>query len=76
MLLGGSFGLARPGAIVISNINTQTRTLLNNGMFNVSNEKIGTNFLGCLICNGTTEGLKLAVNVGSYMLLVLWPLSL
>ena len=58
--------MAAPGAIVISkilypqteNINTDVR---------VSQEKIGANILDA-IANGTTEGLRLAVNVGAMLL--------
>ncbi|NVJ89317.1 MAG: Na+ dependent nucleoside transporter [Flavobacteriaceae bacterium] len=58
--------MAAPGAIVISkilypqtgNVNTDVR---------VSQEKIGSNILDS-IANGTTEGLKLAVNVGAMLL--------
>ena len=58
--------MAAPGAIVISkilypqteNINTDVR---------VSSDKIGSNVLDA-IANGTTEGLRLAVNVGAMLL--------
>ncbi|WP_299547154.1 nucleoside transporter C-terminal domain-containing protein [Seonamhaeicola sp.] len=61
--------MAAPGAIVISkilypqtgNVNTDVK---------VSQEKIGSNFLDA-IANGTTEGLKLAVNVGAMLLVFL-----
>jgi CNT family concentrative nucleoside transporter len=59
--------MAAPGAIVISKIlYPQTETV--NTDVSVSQEKIGTNFLDA-IANGTTEGLKLAVNVGAMLLL-------
>lgn len=58
--------MAAPGAIVISKIlYPQTETI--NTDVTVSNEKIGTNLLDA-ISNGTTEGLKLAVNVGAMLL--------
>lgn len=58
--------MAAPGAIVISKIlYPQTEDV--NTDVNVSQEKIGANFLDA-IANGTTEGLKLAVNVGAMLL--------
>jgi len=58
--------MAAPGAIVISKIlYPQTEDI--NTDVKVSSEKIGTNILDA-IANGTTEGLKLAVNVGAMLL--------
>ncbi len=58
--------MAAPGAIVISKIlYPQTENI--NTDVKVSQEKIGANFLDA-IANGTTEGLKLAVNVGAMLL--------
>ncbi|WP_418602470.1 NupC/NupG family nucleoside CNT transporter [Hwangdonia sp.] len=58
--------MAAPGAIVISKIlYPQTENV--NTDVKVSQEKIGSNFLDA-IANGTTEGLKLAVNVGAMLL--------
>lgn len=58
--------MAAPGAIVISKIlYPQTESI--NTDVKVSSEKIGSNFLDA-IANGTTEGLKLAVNVGAMLL--------
>ena len=58
--------MAAPGAIVISKIlYPQTQSV--NTDVHVSQEKIGSNFLDA-IANGTTEGLKLAVNVGAMLL--------
>lgn len=58
--------MAAPGAIVISKIlYPQTEPI--NTEVKVSAEKIGSNFLDA-IANGTTEGLKLAVNVGAMLL--------
>ncbi len=58
--------MAAPGAIVISKIlYPQTQNV--NTDVAVSQEKIGSNFLDA-IANGTTEGLKLAVNVGAMLL--------
>lgn len=58
--------MAAPGAIVISKIlYPQTEDV--NTDVEVSQEKIGSNFLDA-IANGTTEGLKLAVNVGAMLL--------
>ncbi len=58
--------MAAPGAIVISKIlYPQTEEISTD--VSVSTEKIGSNFLDA-IANGTTEGLKLAVNVGAMLL--------
>ena len=58
--------MAAPGAIVISKIlYPQTESV--NTDVSVSSEKIGANILDA-IANGTTEGLKLAVNVGAMLL--------
>lgn len=58
--------MAAPGAIVISKmLYPQTETV--NSVIQVSSEKIGSNILDA-IANGTTEGLKLAVNVGAMLL--------
>ena len=58
--------MAAPGAIVISKIlYPQTEDI--NTDVKVSQEKIGANILDA-IANGTTEGLKLAVNVGAMLL--------
>ncbi|WP_235841718.1 NupC/NupG family nucleoside CNT transporter [Confluentibacter sediminis] len=58
--------MAAPGAIVISKILYPQTEDVNNDV-SVSQEVIGTNFLDA-IANGTTEGLKLAVNVGGMLL--------
>lgn len=58
--------MAAPGAIVISKmLYPQTQEI--NTDVRVSTDKIGSNFLDA-ISNGTTEGLKLAVNVGAMLL--------
>ncbi|WP_375239394.1 NupC/NupG family nucleoside CNT transporter [Aurantibacter sp.] len=58
--------MAAPGAIVISKILfPQTETV--NTEVEVSKDKIGSNILDA-IANGTTEGLRLAVNVGAMLL--------
>lgn len=58
--------MAAPGAIVISKIlYPQTEKITTD--IHVSTEKIGTNVLDA-ISNGTTEGLRLAVNVGAMLL--------
>lgn len=58
--------MAAPGAIVISKmLYPQTEEV--NTDVSVSSEKIGSNILDA-IANGTTEGLKLAVNVGAMLL--------
>jgi CNT family concentrative nucleoside transporter len=58
--------MAAPGAIVISKILYPQTQKVNNTL-SVSSEKIGTNVLDA-IAIGTTEGLKLAVNVGAMLL--------
>ncbi|GAB1308507.1 nucleoside transporter [Urechidicola sp. KH5] len=58
--------MAAPGAIVISKILYPQTEEVNTDV-NVSSDKIGTNILDA-ISNGTTEGLKLAVNVGAMLL--------
>ena len=58
--------MAAPGAIVISKILYPQTEAINTDV-SVSQEKIGSNFLDA-IANGTTEGLKLAVNVGAMLL--------
>ena len=58
--------MAAPGAIVVSKIlYPQTEAISTD--VQVSSEKIGTNILDA-ISNGTTEGLRLAVNVGAMLL--------
>lgn len=58
--------MAAPGAIVVSKIlYPQTKEV--NTDVKVSTEKIGSNILDA-IANGTTEGLRLAVNVGAMLL--------
>ena len=58
--------MAAPGAIVISKIlYPQTESISTD--VRVSSDKIGSNILDA-IANGTTEGLKLAVNVGAMLL--------
>ncbi|WP_430410117.1 nucleoside transporter C-terminal domain-containing protein [Kordia sp.] len=58
--------MAAPGAIVISKILYPQQEKIDNNI-EVSQEKIGSNILDA-IANGTTEGLKLAVNVGAMLL--------
>ena len=58
--------MAAPGAIVISKILFPQTEEINKDV-SVSEEKIGANILDA-IANGTTEGLKLAVNVGAMLL--------
>ncbi|MCO5724696.1 NupC/NupG family nucleoside CNT transporter [Robiginitalea marina] len=58
--------MAAPGAIVISKmLYPQTEAV--DREIRISGEKIGSNLLDA-IANGTTEGLKLAVNVGAMLL--------
>lgn len=58
--------MAAPGAIVISKILYPQTEEINQDV-HVSSEKIGSNILDA-IANGTTEGLRLAVNVGAMLL--------
>ena len=58
--------MAAPGAIVISKILYPQVNVINNDV-TVSQEKIGSNLLDA-IANGTSEGLKLAANVGAMLL--------
>ena len=58
--------MAAPGAIVISKILYPQAEKVNTDV-TVSQDKIGSNILDA-IANGTTEGLKLAVNVGGMLL--------
>ena len=58
--------MAAPGAIVVSKILYPQTEAINTDV-QVSTDKIGTNILDA-IANGTTEGLKLAVNVGAMLL--------
>lgn len=58
--------MAAPGAIIVSKIlYPQTEPI--DTQITISHEKIGSNLLDA-ISNGTTEGLKLAVNVGAMLL--------
>lgn len=58
--------MAAPGAIVISKILYPQTEAIDTDV-QISNEKIGSNFLDA-IANGTSEGLRLAVNVGAMLL--------
>ncbi|MFD2568768.1 NupC/NupG family nucleoside CNT transporter [Pseudotenacibaculum haliotis] len=58
--------MAAPGAIVISKILYPQTEKINTDV-KVEQDKIGSNILDA-IANGTTEGLKLAVNVGAMLL--------
>lgn len=61
--------MAAPGAIVISKILYPQQAPINENV-EVSQDVIGSNILDA-IANGTTEGLKLAVNVGAMLLVFL-----
>ncbi len=61
--------MAAPGAIVISKILYPQTEAINNDVI-VSQEKVGSNILDA-IANGTTEGLKLAFNIGAMLLVFL-----
>lgn len=58
--------MAAPGAIVVSKMLYPQTEAVNTDV-KVSTEKIGANILDA-IANGTTEGLKLALNVGAMLL--------
>lgn len=58
--------MAAPGAIVVSKILYPETEEINNTL-DVSMDKIGANILDA-IANGTSEGLRLAVNVGAMLL--------
>ena len=58
--------MAAPGAIVVSKILFPQEHEVNNDIV-VSDENIGSNLLDA-IANGTTEGIKLAANVGAMLL--------
>ena len=66
--------MAAPGAIVISKILYPQTEKINTDV-NVSSDKIGANLLDA-ISNGTTEGLKLAVNVGAMLLVFIALIAL
>lgn len=61
--------MAAPGAIVISKILYPQTEAINNDVL-ISQEKVGSNILDA-IANGTTEGLKLAFNIGAMLLVFL-----
>lgn len=61
--------MAAPGAVVISKI-LYPQTEVINSEIKVTQENIGSNILDA-IANGTTEGLKLAANVGAMLLVFL-----
>ena len=58
--------MAAPGAVVISKILVPQKESINTEI-EISRQNVGSNFLDA-ISNGTTEGLKLAVNVGAMLL--------
>ena len=61
--------MAAPGAIVISKMLYPQVEAIDNEI-HISQEKIGSNILES-IANGTTEGLKLALNIGAMLLVFL-----
>ncbi|MBT8232210.1 MAG: Na+ dependent nucleoside transporter [Saprospiraceae bacterium] len=61
--------MAAPGAIVISKMLYPQMEKINSDI-NITQDKIGSNVLDA-IANGTSEGLKLAVNVGAMLLVFL-----
>lgn len=58
--------MAAPGAIVVAKILYPQTDEINSNI-EITNESVGSNFLDALT-NGTTEGLKLALNVGAMLL--------
>ena len=58
--------MAAPGAVVVAKVLFPQTEAIDQRM-EVSMEKVGSNFLDAM-ANGTTEGLKLAVNVGAMLL--------
>lgn len=58
--------MAAPGAIVISKIIVPQTEPINTNI-QISKQNVGSNFLDAM-SNGTTEGLKLALNVGAMLL--------
>ena len=58
--------MAAPGAIVVSKILVPQTEGINSNV-EISSQKVGSNFLDAM-SNGTSEGLKLAVNVGAMLL--------
>ena len=66
--------MAAPGAVVIAKIiYPQTETIATE--LDISQEKIGTNLLSA-ISNGTSEGVKMAVNVGAMLLVFIALIAL
>ncbi len=61
--------MAAPGAIVVSKILYPQQEAIDSEI-KITQDKIGSNILDA-IANGTTEGLKLAVNVGAMLLVFL-----
>jgi len=61
--------MAAPGAIVISKILYPQTEPINNDV-TITQDKVGSNLLDA-IANGTTEGLKLAFNIGAMLLVFL-----
>ncbi|MFS4457372.1 NupC/NupG family nucleoside CNT transporter [Maribacter sp. 2304DJ31-5] len=66
--------MAAPGAIIFSKI-LYPQTVAISTDVNVSPNKVGTNLLD-VIANGTTEGLRLAVNVGAMLLVFIAIIAL
>ena len=68
--------MAAPGAVAISRILVPpTENLVAEGEIKVENQEFGSNILAA-ITNGTTQGLKLAVNVGAMLLVFVALLAL
>lgn len=68
--------MAAPGAVAISRILVPpAESLVAEGEIKVENQEFGSNILAA-ITNGTTQGLKLAVNVGAMLLVFVALLAL
>ena len=66
--------MAAPGAVVIAKIIFPQKDKIHE-LINVSSESVGNNLLNA-ISNGTTEGVKMAVNVGAMLLVFIAMIAL
>ena len=67
--------MAAPGAVAISKIIVPNKTDTTQQDYNISRNEFGENFLSA-ITNGTTQGIRLAVNVGAMLLVFVALLAL
>lgn len=67
--------MAAPGAVAISKIIVPNKTDTTQQDYNISRSEFGENFLSA-ITNGTTQGIRLAVNVGAMLLVFVALLAL